>query len=223
MSILKIRDENGNIHSIATMKGDKGDGVPDGGSAGQVIKKTADGTEWGDTGVPDGGVAGQVLKKTADGTAWGDIAEIPKGGNAGQVVKKTEEGVGWGDVTSACTAIFTNTDIAVNSYTITKRGLYEVKIFCALSQESYPAAAHYNKACKCLMSISDLNETQEQRLVIGSYTQGSIPHDLAATIKYESGTFSSHYNHVYVSGSSVMYPSGEHSYLAEVRLIIPYN
>lgn len=48
MAILKIRDANGNIKSIAIMKGDKGDGMPDGGSAGQVVKKTADGTEWAD-------------------------------------------------------------------------------------------------------------------------------------------------------------------------------
>lgn len=48
MSLLKIREPDGTIHSIATFKGNKGDGVPDGGNAGQVIKKTADGTEWGD-------------------------------------------------------------------------------------------------------------------------------------------------------------------------------
>ena len=48
MAILKIRDADGNIKPIAIMKGDKGDGIPDGGSAGQVVKKTADGTEWAD-------------------------------------------------------------------------------------------------------------------------------------------------------------------------------
>ena len=46
MSILKIRDADGNIKSIAIMKGDKGEGVPDGGSAGQIVKKTKEGTEW---------------------------------------------------------------------------------------------------------------------------------------------------------------------------------
>ena len=51
MSILKIRDENGKIHSIAIMKGDKGEGVPDGGTKGQVVKKTEDGTEWADMAV----------------------------------------------------------------------------------------------------------------------------------------------------------------------------
>ena len=101
MSILKMRDENGTIHSIAIMKGDKGDGVPDGGTTGQVIKKTADGTEWGDTGVPDGGSTGQVLKKTADGTAWGDVLQTN-------------------------TNILSNTDSTVKSVSITQRGLYEV-------------------------------------------------------------------------------------------------
>ena len=48
MGVLKIRDEDGNVRTISTFKGDKGEGVPDGGEAGQVLKKTADGTEWGD-------------------------------------------------------------------------------------------------------------------------------------------------------------------------------
>lgn len=162
MSILKIRDENGNIHSIATMKGDKGDGVPD-------------------------------------------------GGNAGQVVKKTEEGVEWGDVTSACTAIFTNTDIAANSCPITKRGLYEVKIFCSVANTSNaPSAESYTKACKCLMSISDLNEAQSQSLTVINR---------AAYISYENKTFTSSYTH----GVGDTIYSGNRSYLAEVRLIIPYD
>ena len=46
MAILKIRDADGNIKSIAIMKGDKGEGVPNGGYAGQIVKKTAEGTEW---------------------------------------------------------------------------------------------------------------------------------------------------------------------------------
>ena len=51
MSILKIRDEHGNIRDISIMKGDKGDGVPDGGTTGQVIRKTEAGTEWADISV----------------------------------------------------------------------------------------------------------------------------------------------------------------------------
>lgn len=51
MGLLKIRDENGVVRTIMSIKGDKGDkgdGVPDGGSPGQVMRKTADGTAWGD-------------------------------------------------------------------------------------------------------------------------------------------------------------------------------
>lgn len=47
---------------------------PAGGTAGQVLTKTADGSAWEDapSGLPDGGVEGQMLYKSADGAAWGD-------------------------------------------------------------------------------------------------------------------------------------------------------
>lgn len=47
---------------------------PTGGTAGQVLTKTADGSAWEDapSGLPDGGVEGQMLYKSADGTEWGD-------------------------------------------------------------------------------------------------------------------------------------------------------
>lgn len=47
---------------------------PDGGTAGQVLTKTADGSAWEDapSGLPDDGTEGQMLYKAADGAAWGD-------------------------------------------------------------------------------------------------------------------------------------------------------
>ena len=47
---------------------------PSGGTAGQVLTKTADGSAWEDapSGLPDGGADGQMLYKSADGAAWGD-------------------------------------------------------------------------------------------------------------------------------------------------------
>lgn len=47
---------------------------PTGGTAGQVLTKTADGSTWEDapSGLPDGGTEGQMLYKAADGAAWGD-------------------------------------------------------------------------------------------------------------------------------------------------------
>lgn len=46
--------------------------LPSGGSAGQILTKTASGEEWASapSGLPDGGSVGQVLTKTADGAAW---------------------------------------------------------------------------------------------------------------------------------------------------------
>lgn len=47
---------------------------PTGGTAGQVLTKTADGSSWENapSGLPDGGTEGQMLYKSADGAAWGD-------------------------------------------------------------------------------------------------------------------------------------------------------
>lgn len=47
---------------------------PTGGTAGQVLTKTADGSAWENapSGLPDGGVEGQMLYKSADGAVWGD-------------------------------------------------------------------------------------------------------------------------------------------------------
>ena len=49
-------------------------GLPSGGTDGQVLTKTADGSEWSDapSGLPDGGTEGQVLTKGESGPEWGD-------------------------------------------------------------------------------------------------------------------------------------------------------
>ena len=54
-----------------------GDDLPSGGTVGQVLTKTATGSEWADVPeeLPEGGSNGQFLKKTADGPAWGSIPE----------------------------------------------------------------------------------------------------------------------------------------------------
>lgn len=47
---------------------------PAGGTAGQVLTKTADGSAWENapSGLPDGGTEGQMLYKSDDGVVWGD-------------------------------------------------------------------------------------------------------------------------------------------------------
>lgn len=47
---------------------------PDGGTAGQVLTKTANGSAWesAPSGLPDGGTEGQMLYKAADGAVWGN-------------------------------------------------------------------------------------------------------------------------------------------------------
>lgn len=51
---------------------------PSGGTAGQVLTKTANGSAWENapSGLPDGGTEGQMLYKSADGAEWGDKPNI---------------------------------------------------------------------------------------------------------------------------------------------------
>jgi hypothetical protein len=203
MSILKMRDENGTIHSIAIMKGDKGDGVPDGGTTGQVIKKTADGTEWGDTGVPDGGSAGQVLKKTESGTAWGDV-----------------------DISSKCEVLFTNTNTNIDSYTIEKRGLYDVKLFFAQNNYlAFPPKESYSRWERILISVSDLSENQWQGHPVLWYMDNGQPKSRSAGVQYNVGKkLTATYRHVIVNDDGTIQDVGHNrAYLAEVKLIIPYE
>lgn len=78
-------------------------GLPDGGTEGQVLTKTADGSEWADApdGLPDGGTEGQVLTKTSTGAQWGDVpGNLPAGGTDGQILTKTTDGTAWADAPS---------------------------------------------------------------------------------------------------------------------------
>lgn len=68
---------------------------PTGGTAGQVLTKTADGSAWENapSGLPDGGSEGQILYKAADGAAWGDkpvmIVNATDAGGASLTTDKT--------------------------------------------------------------------------------------------------------------------------------------
>lgn len=68
---------------------------PGGGTAGQVLTKTADGSAWEDapSGLPDGGTEGQMLYKAADGAAWGDkpvmVVNVTKRGDGTYTADKT--------------------------------------------------------------------------------------------------------------------------------------
>ena len=55
---------------------------PTGGTAGQVLTKTADGSAWENapSGLPEGGTEGQVIKKTADGAEWDNANWLPLSG-----------------------------------------------------------------------------------------------------------------------------------------------
>ena len=67
---------------------------PTGGTAGQVLTKTADGSAWEDapSGLPDGGADGQMLYKSADGAAWGDkpvmVVRVSATGNQDKTISE---------------------------------------------------------------------------------------------------------------------------------------
>ncbi len=72
--------------------------VPDDGTDGQVLTKTADGFAWQDAPeeLPEGGTDGQILTKTANGSEWKDAPkELPSGGSSGQILTRTANGAEW--------------------------------------------------------------------------------------------------------------------------------
>lgn len=100
-----------------------GDALPEGGTAGQILTKTADGEEWADAPktLPEGGTDGQVLTSDgAGGAAWESVpqpdlsgyVEKPIGGNANDVLVKSSSGTEWvsGAVTASLEESRTNVD-----------------------------------------------------------------------------------------------------------------
>lgn len=197
MALLKIRDENGNVHSIASIKGPKGDGVPDGGTVGQVIKKTADGTEWGDvTTFPEDGYTGQVLKKTESGVTWANMVK-------GEV---------W----------FENDDPAIDSCSFGYSGLYEVTMVCNTDDGGEISSQHTHR-CKCLISVFDASgPIDENRFVIGSYLDNGIRYDREAFILVGDNRIRALYNHMIVNGDTVEAIPINRAYLEKVILVLPY-
>ena len=151
MSLLKIRDEDGNIHSIAIMKGDK-----------IVAKDPA------------------ILSNTED-------------------------------------------DTSVTSVSITKRGLYDVRV-----RVYFPNSSEYSPFFRSVLSVSDLNDSFDH--VVGGRVseysrKGSTDtYDSLDTyiVRYENGTISSQffYTVTYDEPDPKQQPK---VYLSEVRLLIPYD
>ena len=95
--------EDFTAEQLAALKGEKGDGVPEGGEAGQVLVMGDSAAEWQDapSGLPEGGSAGQVLTKTATGAEWQDAAEeiekplsIANGGTGATTAEAALENLG---------------------------------------------------------------------------------------------------------------------------------
>ena len=64
-------------------------------------------TTSGNKHIPSGGSSGQILKYSADGTAqWAnETAELPSGGSNGQLLQKTASGAGWTTITGVPTNV----------------------------------------------------------------------------------------------------------------------
>lgn len=83
-------------------QGGTGTGLPEGGTAGQYLRRTEDGADWLDAswsgaavaGLPAGGTKGQVLARTLDSYAWIDALEL-QDGNVNDVLTLTSNGPAW--------------------------------------------------------------------------------------------------------------------------------
>lgn len=114
--------------------------APSGGTEGQVLTKTTEGTAWEDapSGLPTGGTPGQVLTKTASGAEWGDApSDLPEGGTNGQILTKTSDGVAWEDAPEGGVTSFNSRTGAV----IPQSGDYTAEMVGARPSTWTPSAA----------------------------------------------------------------------------------
>jgi len=81
-------------------------------AAGELVEAAQEIIEQGPF-LPPGGTPGQVLTKTADGTEWDDVSGLPDGGSNGQVLTKTSSGAAW---SNAGTPTQTQTNAALADY-----------------------------------------------------------------------------------------------------------
>lgn len=115
--------------------------LPDGGSTGQILRKTDGGAAWGTETreLPTGGSTGQVLTRTSTGSAWQTPdSALPSGGNTGQVLTKTSSGAAWqnaptelpsgGSVGQVLTKTITGTAWQAAAPTQIKNGSYSLSI-----------------------------------------------------------------------------------------------
>ena len=116
--------------------------IPSGGSSGQILKYSADGTaQWaneysythpttsGNKHIPSGGSSGQILKWSADGTAtWAaeysythpttsGNKHIPSGGSSGQILRWSSDGTAaWGDDNNTDTNVTNTLNTTAKAY-----------------------------------------------------------------------------------------------------------
>lgn len=85
-----------------------------------------------------GGTAGQVLTKTADGQAWQDAPDgLPEGGTTGQILTRTESGATWADAPETGVVNFNGRTGAVTP----QAGDYTADMVGARSATWMPSAA----------------------------------------------------------------------------------
>lgn len=81
---------------------------------GEGLSVEADGTVSAESQLPAGGTAGQLLTKTADGEAWQDAPSgLPDGGTTGQILTQGANGPEWADAPDTGVTTFNNRSGAV--------------------------------------------------------------------------------------------------------------
>ena len=111
------------------------------GEEGQVVGFDADGNavaQEAPNGLPEGGTEGQVLTKTASGAEWGDVpSDLPDGGTNGQILTKTSDGVAWEDAPEGGVTSFNSRTGAITS----QSGDYTAEMVGARPSTWTPSAA----------------------------------------------------------------------------------
>ena len=169
-------------------KGDPGDGVPSGGTAGQYLQKTATGTAWAEVdALPDGGTAGQVLTKTATGAEWA----TPAGGDVQSVNSVTPD---------------TNGNVAIDAgdVPISVSGISATDTESAVGEVYGVAVTHYYAA-----TLGAASATSDSTVYSGGYkltiSNSTITANSTAVIFFPSGDYSGNVTWITGAGKVDLY------------------
>lgn len=151
---------------------------------GDGLSVEADGTVSAESQLPAGGTAGQLLTKTADGEAWQDAPSgLPDGGTTGQILTQGANGPEWADAPDTGVTTFNNRSGAV----MPQSGDYTADMVGARGSDWTPTA---DEVGAVPVSRTINGKALNANITLGAGDVGAVPTTTTVNGKALSGNIS---------------------------------